>query len=120
MRRASRRSLLAGLGAAAPGLSLGACAEKAPMGANGEESKLNFYNWDTYTGKTTPGHNVAAGVIRHIVYLDSESIYDVELADGRRVRALRSNRTRRDQEDLDCDEPVWLAWHACTPAVLLS
>ena len=39
---------------------------------------------------------------------------------GRRVRALRSNLTRRDQEDLTWDEPVWLAWHACTPAVLLS
>jgi spermidine/putrescine ABC transporter ATP-binding subunit len=66
------------------------------------------------------GHNVVAGVIRHIAYLGSESIYDVELASGRRVRALRSNLTRRDQEDLTWDEPVWLAWHACTPAVLLS
>jgi spermidine/putrescine transport system ATP-binding protein len=66
------------------------------------------------------GHNVVPGVIRHIAYLGSESIYDVELANGRRVRALRSNLTRRDQEDLGWDEPVWLAWHACTPAVLLS
>jgi spermidine/putrescine ABC transporter ATP-binding subunit len=66
------------------------------------------------------GHNVVAGVIRHIAYLGSESIYDVELEGGRRVRALRSNLTRRDQEDLTWDEPVWLAWHACTPAVLLS
>jgi spermidine/putrescine ABC transporter ATP-binding subunit len=66
------------------------------------------------------GHNVVAGVIRHIAYLGSESIYEVELANGRRVRALRSNLTRRDQEDLGWDEPVWLAWHACTPAVLLS
>jgi spermidine/putrescine transport system ATP-binding protein len=66
------------------------------------------------------GHNVAPGVIRHIAYLGSESVYDVELEGGRRVRALRSNLTRRDQEDLTWDEPVWLAWHACTPAVLLS
>jgi spermidine/putrescine transport system ATP-binding protein len=66
------------------------------------------------------GHNVVPGVIRHIAYLGSESTYDVELANGRRVRALRSNLTRRDQEDLTWDEPVWLAWHACTPAVLLS
>jgi spermidine/putrescine transport system ATP-binding protein len=67
-----------------------------------------------------PGHNVTPGIIRHIAYLGSESIYDVELGNGRRVRALRSNLTRRDQEDLTWDEPVWLAWHACTPAVLLS
>jgi spermidine/putrescine transport system substrate-binding protein len=54
MRRASsRRSLLAGLGAVAAGLSLEGCADEAPRGRNGEELKLNFYNWDTYTGKTT-------------------------------------------------------------------
>lgn len=54
--RPSRRSLLAGLGAAAAGLSFGAlegCAPRAPLGPNGEEAKLNLYNWDTYTGKTT-------------------------------------------------------------------
>jgi spermidine/putrescine ABC transporter ATP-binding subunit len=66
------------------------------------------------------GHNVAPGVIRHIAYLGSESVYDVELAGGRRVKALRSNLTRRDQEDFTWDEPVWLAWHACSPAILLS
>jgi len=42
------------------------------------------------------------------------------LQGGRRVRVLRSNLTRRDQEDFTWDEPVWLAWHACSPAVLLS
>jgi spermidine/putrescine transport system ATP-binding protein len=99
---------------------VGACAEKAPIGAYSEESKPNRYNWDTYTGKTTPGHDVVASVIRHIVYVGSESIYDVELANGRQVRALRSNLTGRDQADLSCDAPVWLAWQACTPAVQLS
>ena len=66
------------------------------------------------------GHNHAAGVIRHIHYLGSESTYDVELASGRMVKALRSNLTRWDQEDFAIGEPVWLAWHACSPAVLLS
>ncbi len=65
-------------------------------------------------------HNLAAGVIRQITYLGSESVYDVEVTGGRTLRALRSNLTRRDQEDFVCDEPVWLAWHACSPAVLLS
>jgi spermidine/putrescine transport system substrate-binding protein len=53
---ASRRSLLAGLGAAAAGISfagLDGCAPKTPIGKNGEALKLNLYNWDTYTGKTT-------------------------------------------------------------------
>ena len=54
--RGSRRSLLSGLGAMAAGLSFGgleACAPKGRIGPNGEEQKLNLYNWDTYTGKTT-------------------------------------------------------------------
>ena len=66
------------------------------------------------------GHTHAAGVIRHLQYLGSESTYDVELASGRMVKALRSNLTRWDQEDFAIGEPVWLAWHACSPAVLLS
>jgi spermidine/putrescine transport system ATP-binding protein len=66
------------------------------------------------------GCNRVPGVIRHIAYLGSESVYDVALDSGRMVKALRSNLTRRDQEDFTWDEPVWLAWHACSPAVLLS
>ncbi len=69
---------------------------------------------------TPPGSNLVAGVIRQIAYLGSESVYEVEVVGGRVVKALRSNLTRRDQEDFTWDEPVWLAWHACSPAVLLS
>ncbi len=52
---ASRRSLLAAMGAAAIGITFTACGEKpgtATAGA-GEGSNLNFYNWDTYIGETT-------------------------------------------------------------------
>jgi spermidine/putrescine ABC transporter ATP-binding subunit len=66
------------------------------------------------------GCNIAAGVIRHIAYLGSESIYEVELSNGRRVKTLRSNLTRWDQEDFTWDEPVWLAWNACSAVALLS
>ncbi len=50
-----RRGLLAGLGAAAIGFSLGGCArEQAAAAAAGKEApRLNLYNWDTYTGETT-------------------------------------------------------------------
>jgi hypothetical protein len=65
-------------------------------------------------------HNVEPGIIRHISYLGSESVFDVELTSGKRVRATRPNLTRYDQEDFDWDEPVWLSWHACSPVVLLS
>ena len=46
-----RRSFLTGLGAVALGVTL------RPDRAWGaaEEKKLNFYNWDTYIGKTTLG-----------------------------------------------------------------
>ena len=71
-------------------------------------------------GDAPAGHNAAPGVIRHIAYLGSESVYDVEMEGGGRVRVLRSNLTRRDQEGFTWDEPVWLAWHACSPAILLS
>jgi spermidine/putrescine transport system ATP-binding protein len=66
------------------------------------------------------GMNVVPGVIRDIVYLGSETNFEVELEGGRRVKTFRSNLTRYDQEDFTWDEPVWLAWHACSPAVLLS
>ena len=69
---------------------------------------------------TPAGHNAVPGVIRQIAYLGSESVYDIEVEGGRMVKALRSNLTRRDQEDFVLAEPVWLAWHACSPAVLLS
>ncbi len=71
-------------------------------------------------GDTPPGHNIAAGIIRAIGYLGSESTYDIALDNGRHVRALRSNLTRWDQEELAMGEPVWLRWHSCSPAVLLS
>ena len=56
----NRRSLLKGMGVAAVGLTftgaLAGCGEKeAKKLANGEEAKLNFYNWDTYIGETTLG-----------------------------------------------------------------
>lgn len=66
------------------------------------------------------GTNVVPGVIKDIVYLGSETNYEVELEGGRRVKTFRSNLTRYDQEDFTWDEPVWLAWHACSPAVLQS
>ena len=69
---------------------------------------------------TPEGCNLVPGVIRQIAYLGSESVYEVAVEGGRSVKALRSNLTRRDQEDFTWDEPVWLAWHACSPAVLLS
>ncbi|MBJ7500019.1 MAG: spermidine/putrescine ABC transporter substrate-binding protein [Sphingopyxis sp.] len=52
-----RRSLLQAMGVAAIGISFGglaACSKgEGRKLANGEEAKLNFYNWDTYIGENT-------------------------------------------------------------------
>ena len=55
---ANRRAMLKGMGVAAVGFSLtgglAGCGEKeAAKLANGEEAKLNLYNWDTYIGEST-------------------------------------------------------------------
>ncbi len=67
---------------------------------------------------TPPGYNVAAGTILDIAYLGSESVYDIRLdgpetgKEGKRIRVIRPNLTRWDQEDFTWDEPVWIGWHA--------
>ncbi|MEX2167236.1 MAG: spermidine/putrescine ABC transporter substrate-binding protein [Methyloceanibacter sp.] len=48
--RASRRSILKGLGGAAVGITL---SPRKYSAWAAEEPKLNFYNWDTYIGETT-------------------------------------------------------------------
>ena len=69
---------------------------------------------------TPPGANALAGVIRQEIYLGSESVFEVEIKGGRQIKVARSNLTRWDQEDFAVGEDVWLCWHACSPAVLLS
>lgn len=75
-------------------------------------------------GDCPHGFNAVAGVIRHEAYLGGVSTYEVEIerpqGAGRRVKVQRPNLTRWDQEDFRLGEPVWIAWHACSPAVLLS
>jgi spermidine/putrescine transport system ATP-binding protein len=69
---------------------------------------------------TPPGYNVVKGTIMDIAYLGSESVYDVRLDGGKRVRVIRPNLTRWDQEDFSWDEDVWLGWHAEGAHVLLT
>jgi spermidine/putrescine transport system ATP-binding protein len=69
---------------------------------------------------TPPGYNVMKGTIMDIAYLGSESVYDVKLDSGKRVRVIRPNLTRWDQEDFTWDEEVWLGWHAEGAHVLLT
>jgi len=71
-RRLSRRSFLAGTGAAAAGITF---APKVGWGV--EEAKLNFYNWDTYIGETTLGDFAkAAGIeVKMDLYADNDELF---------------------------------------------
>jgi spermidine/putrescine transport system ATP-binding protein len=71
-------------------------------------------------GDCPQGANAVPGKITHEAYLGGSSVYEVEIAGGRKVKVHRSNLTRWDQEDFALGEAVWLCWHACSPAVLLS
>jgi spermidine/putrescine transport system ATP-binding protein len=66
------------------------------------------------------GYNAVQGIIRREIYLGAVSDYEVEISDGRLVRVRRSNLTRWDQEAFAIGERVWIGWHACSPAILLS
>ena len=66
------------------------------------------------------GTNAARALIRHISYLGSESVYELQLTTGSYIKALRSNLTRWDQENFAVGQAVWVSWHACSPVVLLN
>ena len=74
-----RRSLLQAMGVAAIGISFGglaACSKgEGKKLANGEEGKLNFYNWDTYIGETTlDDFKEASGVEVKMDLFDSNDV----------------------------------------------
>ena len=68
----TRRSFLGGLGAAAAGLTF------LPRGAfSAEESRLNFYNWDTYIGETTlDDFKKASGIeVKMDLFADNDELF---------------------------------------------
>ena len=78
-----RRSLLQAMGVAAIGISFGglaACSKgEGKKLANGEEAKLNFYNWDTYIGPTTlDDYTKATGTeVRYDLYADNAELFAI-------------------------------------------
>jgi spermidine/putrescine transport system ATP-binding protein len=85
-----------------------------------ELHKCNGHHCPPDMEGTPPGYNVVKGTIMDIAYLGSESVYDVRLEGGKRVRVIRPNLTRWDQEDFSRSEDVWLGWHAEAAHVLLA
>jgi spermidine/putrescine transport system substrate-binding protein len=84
----ARRSLLKGMGVAAIGLTFGGglagCTkEEGKKLANGEEGKLNFYNWDTYIGETTlDDFKGASGVEVKMDLFDSNDVLFAKFKTG--------------------------------------
>ncbi len=68
----NRRTFLAGMGATAAGLSF---APRDVFAA--EESKLNFYNWDTYIGETTlDDFKAASGIkVKMDLFADNDELF---------------------------------------------
>ena len=66
------------------------------------------------------GCNRAAGTVRRIAYQGGESLYEVELDSGRRMRARRGHANADDSSAPGLDEAVWLTWPASAPGILLS
>lgn len=62
--------------------------------------------------------NVFKGIIKQISYLGSESVYEIELLNGRKVQVSRPNLSRWDQEDFTWDDEVWLCFHGDSPVLL--
>ena len=64
--------------------------------------------------------NIVAGVVRQFSYLGNETLYEIEVAGGSRVKVSRPNLARHEERAFASGAPVWLTWHPQAPAVLLS
>ena len=65
-------------------------------------------------------HNKVAGTLRHIAYLGSESIFEIELATVKRLKVLRSHHGAHPPENFTPGDAVWVSWPASAPVLLLS
>ncbi len=68
----------------------------------------------------TPGPNQLTGRVADIGYLGDWTIYVVELAGGRTVRAARANASRLVDRPIDWDDTVWLSFAPDAAVVLTS
>ncbi|WP_080968990.1 ABC transporter ATP-binding protein [Chromobacterium violaceum] len=68
----------------------------------------------------SPGANRAAGTVRDIAYLGSYSVYHVQLAGGKIVKAVVPSSRWCDANETapTWDETVYLSWRADSPVVL--
>lgn len=68
--------------------------------------------------KPTDASNSVAGKVVDVGYLGSISHYHVELGNGQRVKALRTNSSRLVDRPISWEDKVWLEWPPETGIVL--
>ncbi|WP_439541718.1 ABC transporter ATP-binding protein [Hyphomicrobium sp.] len=68
--------------------------------------------------KPSDASNAVEGKVVDVGYLGSISHYHVELANGQRVKALRTNSSRTVDRPISWEDKVWLQWPAETGIVL--
>lgn len=69
--------------------------------------------------KPTDSSNMVPGKVVDVGYLGSISHYHVELANGQRVKALRTNSSRLVDRPITWEDKVWLEWPPETGVVLM-
>jgi putrescine transport system ATP-binding protein len=62
--------------------------------------------------------NQTEGIVKEIAYLGDMSIYEIELASGKRVRATAPNLTRRTEMPIRWEDKVYLSWRPFAGSVL--
>ena len=67
-----------------------------------------------------PGCNRADGLIRQMSYLGSQSVFEVELDSGRRLRVMRSNLAGQASDPFSLGDAVRLSWPAGALILLAS
>ena len=69
-------------------------------------------------GAHEDGRNMTQGVVREIAYLGDVSIYLIELAGGKMLRATMPNVTRRTDLPITWEDTVYLTWRPFAGVVL--
>lgn len=65
-----------------------------------------------------PAVNTLEGTVEDIAYMGDVSVYRVRLADGRLIRAIRTNRVRLQSQTIVWEDAVRLSWDPQAVVVL--
>ena len=68
--------------------------------------------------KPADADNWASAVVQDIAYMGDMSIYLLRLASGKVVRVTQPNASRKTEDRVTWDEPVFVHWDAASPVVV--